>query len=330
MRDKFEVKTGNIAVEMLGITNYEELQKFLGEKNANEVICTKETKVSITENLKHYKSIRTPLKKTRAEANKMIKSEGQRILGEFDEAIKLVSDYIEPYETAVKTYDDKVKLDKLNRLRNDVMPRLEDLNARVDYINQTLDYRLIEPLEFSEDWAKSVKTACEYIDTYGKDAQNKFDSAENNIEAVWMLCEKLKNEYDLISTLNYKNILGNDIFTGKLADMKETLDDAAMNQQTIEVEAAEKAIEDEKRKAEKERLAAEKQQAKLDGEKKQIEVEKETKVPQTIENAISKDHIVEIEKETYSKTIKFPKLTNKDTNLMIQYFEDNDIEWEVM
>ena len=252
--DKFEVKTGAVAIEVLGITNYSELQNVLGEKVANVPICTKENKKELTETVSHYKKIRTPLKKSRAEANKMLKAKSKEILSEYDTAIDLVSGYIEPFEQEINEYDEKVKRFKLNKIKEETAERLQELNNYIEDMNSNFEHLIIECLEFDEAWAKNTKAAFEFIQSYKQNAENTYNRIKNNTFAIEMICKKLKNEYDLQSDLNYKLILSDKLYTEDLQVLENTLEKFAEDQQLKEIEAAEIAEKEAIRKAEEQKL----------------------------------------------------------------------------
>ena len=193
----FEVKTGSVAVDVLSITNIDELKKELGEKTANEVVCNNATdKKELTETISHYKKIRTPLKNEKAAARKQIDLIKKNVSDEFDLAINLVSGYIEPYESVVKEYDDKVKREKRERLQAELQDHIASLNTDIEGMNRDLQFTISQELEFSEDWAKNLKNSLEYIKTYRETAEQKYNQANNNIAALEILCGTLKNQYE--------------------------------------------------------------------------------------------------------------------------------------
>jgi len=360
---KFEVKTGTMAVEVLGITNYNELQKILGEKTAQEVVCKNSTdKKEILENVKHYKAIRTPLKKTRAEANKMLKAKSKEILDEFDTAIKLVSDYIEPYEEAVIRYDEEVKARKLERLKTKFIPEIENLNKQIRGINDGLGKELIEFIEFNETWvSKSEKAIFALLNDFVDTAEKQKAQIENNILAVATKAESLKIQYDLQSELNYQLILGDRIYTDGLADLQDRLEEFAFDQQRSEAEAAERAEAEAKRQADKERIEAElqkqrdieaaqekaraeerakikKERQEEEARKKQIE-ENDRKFRQQEEIKRMEVAKVKVEAEPSTSsmglrlkdyTINFPQLSKDKAEKMLEFFNENKIKFEVI
>ena len=352
MKGEIEIRTGLVPFELPGIVNYDEVKERLGMIEVNPICKSGEDKKKWESKLEEYKKIRKPLVSEGAKVQNLGDAAISRIKAEFKEIIGLVDNHKEPIIKAIKDYEEIGRSKRFAKLKEEVTPKLEELNIQIETMNKELNYKLVSTVLFDDEWkGKSSKTVFGIIDTELEDAENKIKQAKNNIEAIKSECELLKLKYDLKSPMSYKLILGNKIYTEQLVDLKKILDDTASDQQEKELEVERLMTEEVERKSEKERLVAEqkqkrliqeaedkvreeersafeKQQAKLDGEKKRVK--KETKSVEATENATPKDHIVEFEKETYSKTIKFPKLTNKDTNLMIRYFEDNNIEWEMV
>ena len=311
---KFEVKTGAVSVEVQSIVNIDEIRKALGEKAANVDECNRDNKKELVAAIAYYKKMRTPLKKEKAAARKQCDTIKANISEEFDEAINIVSEHIEPYEEKVKIYDEEIRKNKVAKLRDELEPKIQELNAVIFISNYKLENELNESLEFSEEWAKNLKGGLEYIKTYNETAINKYNQAKNNITAIEILCDTLKNKYNLTSDINYKLILGNDRFTGQLTELQKRLDDFAADQQAKELEAEQRKEEEIKREQEK------------------------TKEPDPLpENyritmpEVSKQEKPTItESKTYSRTLYFPELTKEQGGAMIDYFIENKIEFKVV
>ena len=204
-----KIETGLIAIEVPSIINRDKIVESLGEKNANKIECkNSKDKKSITETVEKYKKIRTPLKKERAAANKQMKEKMKDILGEFDEVIGLVSNYIEPYQSVIDEYDAEVKQRKLDKLKKETANRIAEVNQFIEDMNDTFNYRIADIIMFSESWAKNTKVAFEYIETVYRNAEYSFKRIKDTVFTVKTICKKLKNEYDLQSELNYRLVLG--------------------------------------------------------------------------------------------------------------------------
>ena len=238
-----KIETGLVAVEITGILNCDKIVEELGEKTANVATCkNSKDKQALTETIKKYKEIRTPLKKTRASVVKEIKAKTKEILGEFDTVIGLVSDYIEPYQTVVDEYDEKNRIAKIEKLKKETAQRISEVNQYIEDMNDTIGYKIADAIVFG-DWAKNTKVAFEHIDACYRNAEYSYKRIKDTVFAVKMITKKLKNEYDLATDLNCKLILGDKLFTEDLEVIEKILDEFAAEQQITELEATEKATE---------------------------------------------------------------------------------------
>jgi len=256
-----KIETGLIAIEVPSIINRDKIVESLGEKNANKIECkNSKDKKSITETVEKYKKIRTPLKKERAAANKQMKEKMKDILGEFDEVIGLVSNYIEPYQSVIDEYDAEVKQRKLDKLKKETANRIAEVNQFIEDMNDTFNYRIADIIMFSESWAKNTKVAFEYIETVYRNAEYSFKRIKDTVFTVKTICKKLKNEYDLQSELNYRLVLRDKLYTEDLETIEKILEDFAAEQKITEIEAIEKNAEfiERVKKVEKETLKTEK------------------------------------------------------------------------
>jgi len=201
------------------------------------------------------------------------------------------------------------------------------INIKIEEINDGLQYKLLETLEFDEAWtSKSEKAILIILNDFVDNAERAKFQAENNLLAVATKVESLKLQYDLQSDINYQLILGNRIYTDGLADLQYILEDFAADQQRSEVEAAERAeqealrklakeqqekhrIEEEKKYAELNKIRAEekakhKQELKIEKEK----IEAENQIKWDLEKAK-----MEQEKETFlAEAIKKAKENKKE------------------
>ena len=325
--EKFEVKLGSVAIDMFAIVNYAEIKNRLGEKLTNPICNNATDKKELELKLKEYTDIRKPIVKERANANKLGTAKVKEILEQFDEIKSLVDEYKLPLLEKISEYDEQNRLKKLVRLEAKFIPEIDKINIKIEEINDGLQYKLLETLEFDEAWtSKSEKAILIILNDFVDNAERAKFQAENNLLAVATKVESLKLQYDLQSDINYQLILGNRIYTDGLADLQYILEDFAADQQRSEVEAAERAeqealrklakeqqekhrIEEEKKYAELNKIRAEekakhKQELKIEKEK----IEAENQIKWDLEKAK-----MEQEKETFlAEAIKKAKENKKE------------------
>ena len=356
---KFEVQLGSVAIDMFAIVNYDEVKSILGEKLVNPKCENSKDKKELETKLKEYSDIRTPIAKERANANKLGTAKVKEILSQFDEIRDLVDDYKTPLTEAIEAYDEKNRLEKLEKKKAIFLPQIEEANNVIRDINLTYGKALIELIQWDDSFANMKDEKVVFLlEEAIQGAIKRKQEIDNNIEAVEILCESLKGLYNLQSDLNYKLILDDRIYTDSLKDLKERLDKFADQQQKSEAEAADKAEEEANRKAQKEadRVKKEeeaKHQAELKAatekaiaeERGKIEVEQELEKAKNLVEEIKaiaeKEEIkqeieqkIEQHNEKPEESIKKYKLefeiTSTEANLMMQYFKDNNIKFEVI
>ena len=346
--EEFEVKLGSVAIDMFAIVNYAEIKNRLGEKLANPICKNLEDKKKLELKLKEYTDIRKPIVKERANANKLGTAKVKEILEQFDEIKSLVDEYKSPLLEKISEYDEQNRLKKLVRLEAKFIPEIDKINIKIEEINDGLQYKLLETLEFDEAWtSKSEKAILIILNDFVDNAERAKFQAENNLLAVATKVESLKIQYNLQSDINYQLILGNRIYTDGLADLQYILEDFAADQQRSEVEAAERAEQEALRKSEvekqklideqkeKEREAElQKQKELLEAQEKARQEERDKIAAEKAEEEERKKIIKENDKKlsanlkTKDYTMFFPQLTTAKAKKMQQFFIENKIKFE--
>ena len=299
-KEKFVIETGNVMIEMLGITNYEDIKKLLGEKAANPICNNSADKKELEAILDDYTKIRKPIKVERASANKYGTAKVKEVLAQYDEITQLIDSYKAPILEVIETYTEKNRLENIERKSAIFAKQIVEINDIIKTLNQEFDYILHEEVIFLDEWGKksedAIKKELEKIVT---DITNTRTNLLNKIKGVQNTCKMLKGDYDLKSDLDYKIILENDIYIKDLSELEEKLDKFAMNQQKIELDAEEAAEKEANRKAKitADKVAAEQKKKDEEADKKHQEELKATEDKVRAEEKAKQDKIEADRKE---------------------------------
>ena len=362
--NKVEIKRGQNQLIFEGVTNLKELKEFAEEKASNykNIVVTEENVTECKKVLQEVKPYRTQIKKYRAALNKELKSRVSEKLEEVDNITGIFDDVINPVQSKIDEYTEQKRVERLERKKTKFQPEIDKINEKLSQADAL--FVEVEYLEFDEDWAnKKESDIVEILNQFVVDQENKLAFYKARIETVETECKLLKNEYDLAGEINWE-ILGARLYD---EDYKKLLDGIAANQQEQELAAQERAEQEAERKAqaERDRLEAEQKQKeraaeqerlreleaaqekaraeerariekeRLEEEARKREIEENDRKlrDQEIAKRIEKQKKIEEEnkkKGIVSRTLHFPELTKDQGKMMIKFFNENKIKYEVM
>ena len=332
-------------VEFDGVVNVEEVYNFYKDyvKKFDNLVILDNQEKDYKEILKEIKTERIPLKKIRSELNKFLKVASKNELEKLDNVIDLLDGAVEPIETALKEMAKNRKLNKVRKKKNKFMQSIIDINEIVDAIDKP--YLIIEKVEWKESWNvsrdelvdKEIIEMCE-------DIKKQIDQADDKIKTAKMIADKVKNDYDLKSDIDYME-LKEDLYLS-VSIVEDRIEGFGMRQQEIELKAEEQVKEQLKREEirkeeqEKARIEAEKKQEELDkfnvlklqkeGEEK-ARLEKEAE--KTTEKITVDDLFGEVKKDVQEKTktitLTLEKIELSKAKLLKEFLDENKINYEI-
>ena len=271
-----EIKEGTLALNVNGIINLAEV-KFNLESNLEKysgIIWTEETRKDISKLIGELKPERMKVKKAAAAFKKFANNAVEEKYREIKELETLFDKVIDPLEQGEKDFLEAQRVEKYNRKKALWEQATIDLNTIIEALNDRFEYRLMEPFEFTEEFAnKSDDNIRLAFEKKGEEIKKLTADIVDKIEGIETACQLLKAQYGLNTELNYKLILRNNIYTQSLSECKKTLDDFAAVQQEAEQESERKAKEAEERKSRLEADRIRKEQEEKDRQA-QIEIDR--------------------------------------------------------
>jgi DNA repair exonuclease SbcCD ATPase subunit len=350
MSNEIEIKKGNSNLIFEGITNISELNQAVDEKvSIYQNIEISESNIKqCKEIITELKPARTEIKKFRAEVNKNLKLALENKIKEIDCVIDKISVIIEPLESKIDEYAEKKRLERLQQKKDKFEPILKQINDEMSEMK--IPFFTIPVFQFDEKWINKKDDDISFeIDQNTKNLINEIKQKQERIKNIELQCQILRNQYDIISTINYMTLeekIYSDDYAEKLEKMaghiqaqeirikeeaeqakqREILRKEQQHQEELERKAqesirAKKQIEDNERK--------QKQELEQQQEKHRQEIEKlkqeEIRKAQEIEQA--KQREIENEKKRQKKVYRL-EIECSELNFQIteRFFNEYNIK----
>lgn len=237
------IKEGQTALQVLSVINLEEVHKKLDAELDiyKNYIVTEQTEKQDKETLESLKTLRKPVKDLRAKVNKELKAITENELKKIDDITAKLDAVIKPIESGLDIFAEERRLKKRAYKDEKFISVITDINNTIESID--IPFLTLEQVTFNEEWYNMADDKIMFaLDDILKNTLDKIQTAKDRIELMTMYAAGIKEQYLLKSEIDI--YFKGQLYSLPVAELKEMIEEKAVEQHKIENVVIEKVQEE--------------------------------------------------------------------------------------